>query len=172
MLEYCLMTFNHSQPIRNILFVCTGNCSRSVMAASIFRALAATSKSSLQVESAGTDAQPGLAPTENTRKLLEQHGIPHPDHRAKICTQELIENADLIFVMEPYHQERLLKKFPKAKEKVHLLLDHYPGIEPWIKTMGIPDPLGMNSSFYENVYHLIQKSCTTVLEKIEDKSGL
>jgi len=118
----------------------------------------------LAVQSAGTNAKPGLPPTENTAKILKSHGIPCADYRSKSCTNSLVDNADLIFVMENIHKQTLLEQYPQAGNKIYRVADFCPDLEPWIREMGIPDPLGLAMFFYENVYEMIERSCTSILK--------
>jgi protein-tyrosine phosphatase len=157
-------------PVKSLLFVCTGNCSRSVMAASVTRKLAPSFELDLTVESAGTDARAGQTPTQHTLQILKDNALEAPDHRAKPCSPELIQQSDLIFVMERYHYDHLVSKYPDSKQKIFLLVDFCPNLEAWIQKMGIPDPVGMNISFYENVYKIIDQSCREVLQILKKQS--
>lgn len=114
---------------------------------------------SLKVESAGTDALPGQPPTLQTLRLLEERRISAPNHKAQKISAELVNNADMIFVMEDYHRKKILKKFPASASRISMMLDFHPSLAKWIKEMGIPDPQGMPQEFYENIYGLIEHSC-------------
>ncbi len=159
-------------PIQKILFICTANRSRSIFAAALVESLQSSYQLSLNVFAAGTDAQPDLPPTENTHKILKNRGISTEGLRSKVCTEEMIKKADVIFVMEKYHRDHILAKYPEFQKKVFYLADFCTETEPWIKEMGIPDPVGMNFIFYENVFHLIENSCKNILHQIKAAAPL
>ena len=83
---------------RKILFICTANQMRSRTAEEMYR-----SDPRFEVASAGT---------------------------ASFATREvdgsLVKWADLVVVMEEHHRERILRRFPKAAEKIICL--HIPDI--------------------------------------------
>lgn len=76
----------------NILFVCSRNKKRSLTAEAIFK-----NNGKHYVSSAGTE--------ESARRKL---------------TQDMLDNADLIFVMEKRHRERIRQNFKTDKEIIVL----------------------------------------------------
>ncbi len=85
-----------------ILFLCTGNAARSVMAAAMMRALLG-SDSPFIVWSGGTHVLPGQPMSVRTRRALERHGLKDPWHRSHQMTEADVERASLIVAMEPMH---------------------------------------------------------------------
>lgn len=92
--------------MKNVLFVCSGNRLRSPTAEQVF-----SHRSDLEVASAGTN-----------------HDAANP------LTLELVEWADVIFVMEKAHRSKLRKQFAaalKSKRVVCLdIADKYAFMEP------------------------------------------
>lgn len=156
---------------KHILFVCTGNLCRSVMAEGLFKNTLNKTGLNFQVASAGTEALPGMAASDETIKLLNKKSIDVRSHRAKKLTREMILQADFIFVMEQIHRDLILEKIPAAKGKLFLLGDFYPHSSKMEQSMGIPDPMGMSSTFYENVYEIIRNSCHFVLMTLQAKAS-
>jgi len=78
---------------KRVLFVCTGNMDRSPTAESLL-----SGKEGFEVKSAGTWI-----------------------HARKRISKNLIEWADLIFVMESHHKHVILSICPEAEEKVIVL---------------------------------------------------
>ena len=93
-----------------IVFVCTGNICRSPMAAAIARDLLDRSgRSDVRVESAGTFALEGHAPTSDAELAAAAHGLSLDGHRAQQLTRELVSRADLVVGMEDEHAEFALQ---------------------------------------------------------------
>lgn len=92
--------------MKNILFVCSQNRLRSPTAEEIFQSMP-----NIMVASAGTDK-----------------GAENP------ITPELLEWADVIFVMEPKHRDKLSKKFGSSLHHQRIIClnipDNYEYMDP------------------------------------------
>jgi len=106
-----------------ILFVCSVNRFRSVIAEVKFRQLLSVRQTlgSWTVGSAGTWAAAGLTPTLQARKYLESRGMDGSAIRSREVTRELLESANLAVVMTRSQGESLTIEFSKLKNKVFLL---------------------------------------------------
>ena len=153
------------EPLKKILFVCTGNSCRSVMAEAIFKRMLRHHRLRIAVSSAGLEAPIGITASPLTLQLLKNFGIDASHHRSRRLTIEMIDSADLIFVMEKNHLRQILSKVPAAKEKTFLLSDFHPEFKS--EGVGIPDPMGMGEIFYENVIELIKTCCSEILSLID-----
>ncbi len=157
--------------MKRILFICTGNCARSVMAEVCFKALQKEAGLAHEVESAGTDVAPGLKPTELTLELFRQKKLEANDRGARTLTEKMLREADYVFVMEEKHREHALKLTPECEPKIFLLNEFHPALPAFLKGVGIPDPLGMSGTFYENVYEVIAAACAGILVRFGDELG-
>jgi predicted protein tyrosine phosphatase len=83
--------------MKHLLFVCTANRHRSRTAEDIYR-----QDPCYEVRSAGTD-------------VLEDD----PDEQP--LTRELLDWADIVFVMEPYHREVIDERFPDHIKRIVVL---------------------------------------------------
>ncbi len=99
-----------------ILFLCTGNAARSVMAATMMRDLLG-SESPYLVASGGTHVLPGQPMSVRTRKALERHGLADPWHRSHQLEESDVERAGLIVAMEPMHCEWMRRTHPDGLPK-------------------------------------------------------
>lgn len=158
--------------MKHILFVCTGNSCRSVMAQGLLQHfLARVGIGGIAVESAGVFAVDGMAATRETQSVLREIGVDCSGHRSRPLTAELAEGADLIFVMEPFQAEEIARRFPEAKTKAHLLKPY--GLPPG-QLMGspaIPDPIGKPLEVYEVCFAEIREAVERIVKSLKVASG-
>lgn len=107
-----------------ILFVCTGNAARSVMAATMAR----SRLEGHEISSAGTLSIEGRPMSQRTRTALARYGLNDRDHRSHQIGDEDLQWADLVVVFEPSHLSFIRRHHPAADAKtialprlVHLL---------------------------------------------------
>lgn len=130
----------------NILFVCTGNVSRSFLAETLMREeIRARKLNDVSVASAGVHAYPGSPPDPLIVEYLEGKGIPVQRHEARQMTAQEAEWADLILVMENLHVRMIEESWPEVKDKVALLLK-YTAVAPGVEE--IIDPYGRTTYHY------------------------
>ena len=149
--------------LKRILFVCTGNSCRSVMAQEYLRhLLKRAGAEQVQVESAGVFAIPGMSPTKETVRVLQEFGIICSTHQARLLTPEMIREADLIFTMEAFQTEEVIRREPSAKGKLHLLKPYHapPGEAPL--SPNIADPIGKPLEVYEVCFTEIREAVDRV----------
>jgi len=135
-----------------VLFVCTGNTCRSPMAEYILRSR--FQKGNVDITSCGTFAGGGIHPSENAVRIMKEIGIDITKHRSQKFTDELIEWADLILVMEPSERIDILAFSPFADLKTFYLKTFGKGNKPSV----IPDPIGKSINTYRDVRNIIIKS--------------
>ncbi len=131
---------------RHILFVCTGNTCRSPMAQAIAQAeLAALGVTDIEVASAGVAAADGERPTPEGNTALNKLGIKPPTTRSQMLTPELLEAADVVYVMTRSHGQGATRMAGStgtgAADKITLL-------DPAGKD--VPDPIGGPQSLYDS----------------------
>ena len=95
--------------MKSILFICTGNIFRSMIAEHALRAQIAPNEG-VVVSSSGTGAQP-MEMYEGVRTRLIERGIDPSDHTQRKLTQELIDDADLPVAMSLDHQTYVREQF-------------------------------------------------------------
>ena len=150
---------------KSVLFVCTGNSCRSVMAEGLFRHMVAEKSADFRIGSAGVSAMDGYPASTETVRVMRQNGVDISQHRSRRLTTTMVRSADKIFVMEVMHKIAILQNWPEAKEKVHLLTEYSKNMKGKGLEIEIPDPIRMSESFYENVFQVIRECVSGVADE-------
>ena len=120
----------------------------------------------VKTASAGVFAVEGMLATEETQRILQTVGVNCGDHRARGITSELIEEADAIFVMEQFHRDELLRRFPGAFNKIQLLKNYGVPKDQQEKNPNIPDPIGKPLEVYEVCFSVIQDAVARLVKTL------
>jgi len=94
----------------HVLFLCTGNAARSVIAGAALRARLPD----LEIETAGTLAIDGQPMSWRTRAALEHVGLEAPAHRSRQATALDVERAQLVIGLAPEHVLWTRRECPTA----------------------------------------------------------
>lgn len=148
--------------VRNILFVCTGNTCRSPLAEGFLKKLLEKSSySDMEIGSAGLAALPGSSASFHSVQVALENSVSLAEHKARLLTAELIEQADLILVMESGHRHQLVDRHPQTSGKIYLLR-HFARYGS--RERGIPDPYGLSLEGYRFCFEDI-KECVLSLHE-------
>jgi protein-tyrosine phosphatase len=97
----------------HIVFVCTGNAARSVMAGAIFRQLAP----GWTVTTAGTHVIEGQPMSWRTKEALGRLGFSADGHRSHQLEDADVRAADLVVTFEGWHVAHLRRAHPSVAER-------------------------------------------------------
>jgi protein-tyrosine-phosphatase len=151
----------------NILFVCTGNISRSFLAkALLLNEIQKYSIKDVEVSSAGTGAYPGTPADSEMVEYLREKELPVPEHASRLITSEEITWADMILVMERAHYTKILKTWPESSGKVEMLGRYAAPDQPDDE---IIDPYGRLPYHYRLVQSQIKLAISNLLKAIGNK---
>ena len=152
-----------------ILFVCTANICRSVMAEAILTHLLGDQRKSVKVDSAGIDALIGQSPDEFTQQVTSSHGLDVSTHQARQLTQETLEQSDLVLCLAENHRRSILSAYPRSASKV-FLLKQFRRKQP-LKYPSVDDPIGRPLYHYEHCYFQIEEEVRRVASLlVEDET--
>ena len=100
-----------------IVFLCTGNAARSVIAGAAVEARVPH----VQVATAGTLVVEGQPMSWRTRAALEAVGVEPPHHRSRQASERLLSEAALIVGLSPEHVEWVRRSAPMLAERTATL---------------------------------------------------
>ncbi len=148
---------------KTVLFVCTGNSCRSVMAQYLLRKkLGELGRKDVEVLSAGIMRGQGMPASLETVELLKQEGIDAYSHRSQPVTLDLLHKADLVLVMERLHENHLLQMYPQVKNRLYLVREFVDGSSA-AASMDVPDPIGKSIEYYRQTFALIKQAVEKVV---------
>ena len=136
------------------------------MAAGLLRKLL-KGKADFKVLTAGTATIEGMPATTEAIQVMSEQNIDLSAHRSSSLSDELINQADLILVMEQAHKENILNRVPGAQTKLHLLTE-FGRIkkEDRLVDPDIPDPIGKPLDFYRKVFNIIQEGILRTVKQL------
>jgi predicted ATP-grasp superfamily ATP-dependent carboligase/protein-tyrosine-phosphatase len=146
------------RPIGKILVLCKGNICRSPFATELLRERVRQLGLSVQVASAGIEAEANQEAYSLAKRMAQQYGVSLSAHRTSALSQEVVSEADLILVMETGQAQSMRERYPYSAGKIFLLGQFASG-----GNYEIQDPYGGTPEIFVRCYDQISKACDELL---------
>jgi len=161
-------------PAPRMLFVCTGNATRSVIAAALVR----RDRPDWQVDSAGTWAIPGLPSSRRTLAALEAVGVSAPGHRSVTLTRDHLDHVDIVIAFEHDHVRFIRHMAPEVADRTatlpRLLADDWPGADLSVENptgwVEVEDPAGGDIDDFIRCARIIDQQVALLLTKLDART--
>lgn len=156
------------QGVENVLFLCTGNICRSPVAEHLVRKeMNRLAPRAPKVISAGLMDIGDQPVVPELIEIGNDFGIDMKDHRSSAVERWMLEEANIIFVMETLHKERMEIEYPEFLPKVFLLSI----FDFEINGINIKDPLGTAFFVYRHCFTRIYHLAGDYVSLMEGKSN-
>lgn len=150
-----------------VLFVCLGNICRSPLAQGIFERHLQERKIEKKyiVDSAGTSGwHAGEKPHIGSIQVAKKNGVSIENQSSRPVEEDDAAEFDFFVAMDESNYRSLIQEFGFHPEKVILLRQ----FDPQGSNKNVPDPYGMDTDRFEEVYEIIDRSMGPFLDHIEN----
>jgi protein-tyrosine phosphatase len=149
----------------NVLFLCHTNMCLSPIAEGLLRTICAKRKIDCHIESAGFEAY-HINESPDKRALAKSHdlGIDISKKRVRLFSRDDFDHFDLIYVMDTLSNRNALyfARDDDDKSKIDFLMNL---INPG-KNESIPDCFFSKLDASDETFHLLEKACKLIADKI------
>ena len=147
---------------KHILFVCTGNSCRSVMAEYLLKSRL-KDRADVEVNSVGTSVYFKSPASHETISVLKEESINANGHMSRSVGRIMLRKSDLIFAMTRAHRMQILDLVPSVEKRVYLLKEFVndPGSD-----LDVPDPIGRGHAEYQECLMVIKEAVDKIVNVI------
>lgn len=153
---------NHVMAMK-ILFVCTGNASRSALAEVVLkRMLHENGISGIEVASCGTKVPEGLEREDIMCRIAAEHGYGMGGVAIPM-TEARLNCADLIIVMTDHHRNQVTRLLAYSHWDRIVRFNDY----CFNDSSDLPDPHYQTEHVYRTCFATIERGCSEIVKKIQ-----
>ena len=149
-----------------IVFVCTGNASRSAAAEAVLKKmLADNGVEAVEVASCGTKVPDGLDREDVMCRIAAEHGYAMGG-KAIPMTDDILNSADLIIVMTEKHCNEVTTLLKYDNQNRIVRFNDYCFGEP----TDLPDPHYQTEYVYRTCFATIERGCAEIIKNFSNDS--
>lgn len=150
-----------------ILFVCTGNASRSAAAEIVLKKMISDNGiKGIEVASCGTKVPEGLDREDMMCRIAAEHGY-EMGGKAIPMSEDLLISADLIIVMTERHRNEVTRMLPYSLWNRIIRFNDY----CFGESTDLPDPHYQTEYVYRTCFDTIERGCTEIIKTIINSNG-
>lgn len=146
-----------------IVFVCTGNASRSAATEVVLKKMIADNGiKGVEVSSCGTKVPEGLDREDVMCRIAAEHGYDIGG-KAVPMSEEILNTADVVVVMTQHHRDQVTRILTYDHwERIILFNDFCFG-----ESTDLPDPHYQTEHVYRTCFNRIESGCKKIIEKLK-----
>ena len=149
-----------------VMFICTGNTCRSVMAKAIFeKILAEEGIKNIEVYSSGIYAEDGDGPAMYAIETMKEINIDITGHRSINIKKSKIEEMDIILCSTLSQKLMVLQMYPNLKNNIFTIKE-YANKENENEDLDIKDPWGYDLTIYRKCANELKKYLKKIANKL------
>jgi protein-tyrosine-phosphatase len=115
---------------------------------------------SWRISSAGINPQEGIPASRYSEEVMKERGIDIFSHHARLASEQIIAEHNLVLTMEKVHKSILLARFPQYAERFFMLSEMIEQEFP------VDDPFGSTLEDYRRTANVISRVIDEGMETI------
>jgi len=150
---------------KTVVFVCTGNSCRSVMAEYLMKKLLGN-RPDVEVLSAGTSVFIRSGASAETIHVLRREGMDATLHQSQSINSIMLKKADLIIVMTDVHRQHIVERLPEVEKRMYLLREFANIPAGSTSDLDVSDPIGRSPQAYEECLSVIKDAVGKIVNLV------